>query len=187
MRLVLYFTLLFPLTLLSQEQLNSEKFWTELEGLCGKAFEGAITAGAVPGDGFTGERLIMHVRSCNPNEIKIPFFVGEDKSRTWVLRKNAHDIISLKHDHRHPDGTEETITQYGGTSSNHGLPNLQMFPADEHTSKLIAAASTNVWWFTIDPTSFTYNLRRIGSDRLFSVKFDLTKEIETPDALWGYE
>ncbi|MFK7776218.1 MAG: hypothetical protein AB8F94_29120, partial [Saprospiraceae bacterium] len=85
----------------------------------------------------------------------------------------------------HKDGTEEDLTQYGGISSNHGLANLQMFPADAHTSEILPPASTNIWWFTIDETSLTYNLRRLGTDRLFTVRFDLTKTIETPDAPWG--
>ena len=96
-------------------------------------------------------------------------------------------IISLKHDHRHEDGTEDKLTQYGGTSTNVGLADVQVFPADEHTSIILPAASTNIWWITIDETSFTYNLRRIGTDRLFTVRFDLTKAIETPDAPWGSE
>ncbi len=66
-----------------------------------------------------------------------------------------------------------------------GLANIQFFPADQHTASLIPYASNNVWWVTIDKTSFTYNLRRIGTDRFFSVKFDLTKEIEIPSAPWG--
>jgi len=96
-------------------------------------------------------------------------------------------VIQLKHDHRHKDGSEDDITQYGGKSSNTGLKDIQFFPADQETSNLIPYASNNVWWVTIDATSFTYNLRRIGTDRLFSVKFDLTKAIETPSAPWGSE
>jgi len=61
---------------------------------------------------------------------------------------------------------------------------LQMFPADKKTVDLIPATATNIWWVTIDKTAFTYNLRRIGSERYFSVKFDLSKEIETPSAPW---
>lgn len=185
MKVFVCFLLLLPIHLIAQEQTSSEKFWTQLQAHCGKAYEGEIIAGAVEGDGFAGEKLVMHVRSCNPNDIRIPFFVGDNKSRTWVLHLNDDKIISLKHDHRNPDGSEEDLTQYGGTSSNVGLANLQMFPADAHTSSILPAASTNVWWFTIDETSFTYNLRRIGSDRLFSVSFDLSKTIETPDAPWG--
>lgn len=185
MKALICFLLLLPLHLIAQEQTSSEKFWTQLQAHCGKAYAGEIVAGAVPGDGFAGEKLVMHVRSCGKSDIRIPFFVGENKSRTWVLHMNPDNIISLKHDHRNPDGTEEELTQYGGTSSNHGLAGLQMFPADAHTSQILPAASTNVWWFTIDESSFTYNLRRIGSDRLFSVSFDLNKAIEIPEAPWG--
>jgi hypothetical protein len=66
------------------------------------------------------------------------------------------------------------------------LANIQFFPADQETSDLIPYASNNVWWVTVDEKSFTYNLKRIGSDRVFSVKFDLTKEVTTPSAPWGY-
>lgn len=187
MKVLAFFLLFLPLQLIAQELTSSEKFWSQLQAHCGKAYEGKIIAGGLPDDGFTGEKLVMHVRKCETNDIRIPFFVGENKSRTWVLHLNDEKIISLKHDHRHPDGTDEDLTQYGGVSSNVGLDNLQMFPADAHTAKILPPASTNLWWFTIDETSFTYNLRRIGSDRFFSVSFDLTKPIETPEAPWGSE
>lgn len=172
---------------MAQEQTSSEKFWKQLQQHCGKAYAGEIMAGGVEGDGFVGEKLVMHVRSCKEKEIKIPFFVGENRSRTWILRMDADKIISLKHDHRNADGSEEVLTQYGGSNTNYGLVDLQMFPADAHTAKILPAASSNVWWFTINETSFTYNLRRVGSDRLFSVSFDLTKPIKTPEAPWGTE
>ena len=95
--------------------------------------------------------------------------------------------IRLKHDHRHQDGSEDEVTQYGGTSPNAGLENLQIFPADRETAELLPQASTNVWWITIDKDSFTYNLKRIGTDRMFSVKFDLTKTVTPPGAPWGWE
>ena len=177
--------ILFPLSIFSQEPLNSELFWNQLKSHCGKAYEGEIITGGKKGDGFTGEKLVIHIRSCKENIIRVPFFVGDDKSRTWVFAKSTGHLISLKHDHRHKDGTEDKITQYGGSSTNTGLANIQYFPADQQTSNLIPAASTNVWWVTIDKTSITYNLRRLGTARFFSVKFDLTKEIETPNAPWG--
>ena len=177
--------LLFPLQLISQEVPNSILFWNAIKSHCGKAYEGKIVEGGKAGDGFTGKTLIMHVRSCDKDEIRIPFFVGEDKSRTWVFTKSKENLIQLKHDHRHKDGTEDKITQYGGVSTNLGLANIQFFPADEHTSRLIPGASTNVWWVTIDKTSFTYNLRRVGTGRFFCVKFDLTKEVKSPGSPWG--
>lgn len=187
MKKILILLLLFPLQLISQETPNSIKFWNTIKEHCGKAYEGVITEGGKAGDGFTGKKLVMHVRSCEENTIRIPFFVGEDKSRTWVFTIDKNNLIQLKHDHRHKDGTEDKITQYGGKNSNTGLANIQFFPADQKTSTLIPAASTNVWWITIDKTSFTYNLRRVGTGRIFSVKFDLTKEIKAPGKPWGIE
>ena len=169
----------------SQSESGSEQFWAKLESFCGQSFEGEITAGAKADDGFSGKKLIMHVRSCEKNRMRIPFFVGDDKSRTWVLSLN-NDIITLKHDHRHEDGSPEEVTQYGGTSTNSGVSTSQFFPADQETCDLISYACANVWWMTADDDSFTYNLRRIGTDRLFSVRFDTTKPVETPSAPWGW-
>jgi len=185
MKKLLFILLVVPFHLMAQEAPGSVQFWETLKNHCGKSYQGQIASGGKEGDGFTGEKLIMHVRACNDNEIRIPFFVGDDKSRTWVLTMNADNLILLKHDHRLKDGSEDAVTQYGGLSPNTGLPGIQFFPADQFTADLIGYASNNVWWITLDETSFTYNLRRIGSDRLFSVKFDLTKEVKSPGAPWG--
>lgn len=164
---------------------GAKQFWDALILHCGKAFEGEIVSGPA-GDDFNGKRLVMHVLSCSEDEILIPFNVGDNRSRTWVLKyKNGR--IELKHDHRHEDGTSDKVTMYGGTTSNSGLPGLAVFPADEETTTIIPAAASNVWWITVDETKYTYNLRRIGSDRFFSVAFDLTKEIEKPKPSWGWE
>ena len=88
---------------------------------------------------------------------------------------------------RTEDGSEDKVTQYGGTTTNSGSSTHQVFPADQETTDLIPYAAANVWWITLDDTSFTYNLRRIGSDRLFTVKFDLTKTVPTPTAPWGWK
>ena len=159
-----------------QEQSGSKQFWENLKKHCGKSYEGMVTEGA-DNDAF---------RNCDENIIRIPFFVGDDKSRTWVLTYKDNRI-QLKHDHRLEDGSEDKVTQYGGTTTNSGTPILQFFPADQQTTDLIPYAASNVWWITIDETSFTYNLRRIGSDRLFTVKFDLTKTVATPSAPWGWK
>ena len=170
---------------ISQEILPSQTFWNTLQSHCGNAYEGSL---ALPeeDEAFGGKRLVMHVRACSENEIRIPFYVGEDKSRTWILTK-TNDIITLKHDHRHEDGTEDTINFYGGTASNVGKADLQFFPADDQTQKMIPAAATNVWWITIDDKTFTYNLKRIGTERIFKVVMDLTKAIVKPEAPWGWK
>ena len=166
-------------------QAGSEKFWDSLKTNCGKAFASEIIH-APENDSFRGKKLVMHVRSCEKNEIKIPFFVGEDRSRTWILTKIG-DRIRLKHDHRHKDGTPDKITMYGGTPSNGGSATRQVFPADEETRRMLPAAASNVWWIDLAKESFTYNLRRVGTDRYFSIKFDLTKTVDAPPAPWGWD
>lgn len=181
----LFLLLFLSFTVSAQEKAGTMQFWENLKKFCGKSFEGKIV-NAPENDDFHGKKLVIHVRSCEENRIRIPFFVGDDKSRTWVLTLE-NGLITLKHDHRLNDGTEDEVTQYGGTTSNTGLPYIQMFPADQQTADLITYASNNVWWITLDEKAFTYNLRRIGSDRYFSVSFDLTQTIENPSAPWGWE
>ena len=162
-----------------------QEFWGNLKLLCGKSFEGTLEL-PENDEQFGDKKLVMHARSCNDSIIKIPFFVGEDKSRTWVITLK-NDRITLKHDHRHKDGTDDEITMYGGTTTNSGQSSLQSFPADQETKTMIPAASSNTWWITLDDKQFTYNLRRLGTPRVFRVSFDLTKTIENPEAPWGWK
>lgn len=178
-------TVFISLSAVSQEKSPSEVFWNTLKSHCGNAYEGSLVL-PEEDEAFGGKKLVMHVRSCDENQIKIPFYVGDDKSRTWILTM-SDGIISLKHDHRHEDGTEDEVNYYGGTASNAGKAAIQFFPADVHTQQMIPGAATNVWWITLDETTFTYNLKRLGTDRIFKVSMDLTKTIDTPDAPWGWE
>lgn len=164
---------------------EANAFWNTLQALCGQSFEGKLELPEEDED-FGGKRLVMHVRSCEENVIRIPFFVGEDRSRTWVL-SFENDRIQLKHDHRHEDGSEDEVNMYGGTTTNSGQAGLQTFPADQHTKNIIPAASSNIWWITLDDDQYTYNLRRLGTERVFRVAFDLSNTIETPEAPWGWE
>ena len=178
----------------AQSKPANEVFWSELQKLCGKAFAGSIIADTAPNPDFTGKAMTMHVRSCEPDRIRIPFVVGESRSRTWVLTRKG-DRIELKHDHRHEDGTPDKVTMYGGTTTNAGMPTRQFFPADEETTRVVAApannaptAAANVWWIELVPGEyFTYNLRRLATDRLFTVRFDLTRETKAPPAPWGWK
>lgn len=178
----------------AQTESGNEVFWRELQKLCGKAFAGSIAADTAPNPDFTGKAMVMHVRSCEANRIRIPFFVGENRSRTWVLTRKGNRI-ELKHDHRHEDGTPDKVTMYGGTTTNAGEPMRQFFPADEETTRVVAppagnaaSAAANVWWIDLVPGEhLAYNLRRLGGDRLFTVRFDITKEIKAPLPPWGWK
>lgn len=160
-------------------------FWNRIDALCGQAFPGTVIE-APPGDtSFAGRELVMHVRSCTSGEIRIPFHVGADRSRTWVLT-TTDEGIRLKHDHRHPDGSEDEVTQYGGDARAPFEAGRLEFPADSFTRLLIPAAATNVWTIEIDPGQrFVYALRREGTDRRFRIEFDLTRPVPAPPAPWG--
>ncbi len=166
---------------------ETDLFWAEVKKLCGKAYAGTIAADTSNSPDFAGKALVMHVRSCEENKIRIPFFVGDNRSRTWVLTKLG-DRILLKHDHRHEDGTPDAVTMYGGMTTNSGMARTQFFPTDQETAKLIPAAASNIWWIDVTAGShFTYNLRRVATDRLFSVRFDLAKPVPEPAAPWGWK
>lgn len=170
-------------SLYAQEKPKSKVFLEQFKPIEKQYFQGEIVSGGKEGDGFTGEKLLMEVMSYDDREVRIPFYVGEDKSRTWIL-SYSNNVITLKHDHRHEDGSPDKVTFYGGTSANEGSDTIQMFPADNETCELIDYACQNVWWITMDGKIFTYNLRRIGSDRLFTVKFDLTKPVKSNFKPW---
>ena len=140
-----------------------------------------MVEGTEPSDeAFRKERLVMHVRDCSADEIRIPFHVGANRSRTWVLTRTANGV-RLKHDHRHEDGTEDRISQYGGDTRTIADPLVLDFHADAFTAQLIPAAATNIWTIAVDPgKTFTYALRREAQGRRFKVEFDLTRPTSAP-------
>jgi hypothetical protein len=136
-----------------------------------------------PSPDFAGKRLLMHVRDCSADQIRIPFHVGEDRSRTWVVTRTPAGL-RLKHDHRHADGTPDVRTDYGGDTVSSGTALRQEFPADAHSKALfvaenIPASVANVWAMEVHPgRAFVYELAR--PNRLFRVEFDLTQPVAAP-------
>jgi hypothetical protein len=164
---------------------TQDSFWAGLRSICGRAYAGRLIEGNASDSAFRTSELRMHVRSCSPTEIRIPFHLGENRSRTWVITRTGTGL-RLKHDHRHEDGSEDPITQYGGDTRSAGTITTQEFHADAHTATLIPAARTNIWTLEIMPGDrFVYALRREGTDRRFRVEFDLTRPIAPPPPPWG--
>jgi hypothetical protein len=161
-----------------------DAFWSALQSLCGQAFRGQVVEGtAASDDAFRNAELVMHVRECAPDAIRIPFHAGTNRSRTWVLTRAAGGL-RLKHDHRHEDGKPDAVTQYGGDTRDAGTASRQEFAADAYTATLIPAAATNIWTVEVVPgAQFAYALRR--ADRRFRVEFDLTRPVAAPPAPWG--
>jgi hypothetical protein len=166
----------------------AEAWWERIEALCGQAFEGELHRAPEGDDSLSGQRLVMHVRSCEPDRIRIPFVVGDNLSRTWVLTRHANGAIELRHDHRHEDGSEEEATQYGGVTVSPGSDFGQIFPGDHATTARLPTSWQNVWLMEIHPGErFVYHVRRVGTERAFHAEFDLTAPVDAPDAPWGWE
>lgn len=156
-----------------------EALWNALRPLCGNAYEGRLVEGTEPSDAAIGEqRLVMWVRDCGDDEIRIPFRVGADHSRTWILTRTDRGV-RLKHDHRHADGVEDDVSRYGGDTRGAADGRSLDFHADAFTADLLPAAATNVWTVAVEPgRTFTYALRREAEGRRFRVDFDLTRPVE---------
>lgn len=157
-----------------------DAFFTNLTTLCGQRFEGRVVSTDAADADFANKRLLMHVRDCSDTEIRIPFAVGEDRSRTWVVTRTDAGL-RLKHDHRHEDGTTDVLHWYGGDTANEGSAERQAFPVDAESITLFnangaAVSTTNVWAMEVHPgQNFAYELRR--PNRHFRVEFDLTRPV----------
>jgi hypothetical protein len=171
--------------------LPADSFMARIAEHCGKAYEGriAVNEPEPDDDPFAGQTLVMHVRDCNEDEFRIPFHVGENRSRTWILTR-TYDGIRLKHDHRHEDGSEDAVTMYGGETAHRGTAVRQEFPVDRGSVRLferegLTASTSNVWAMEIEPGErFVYELARPGTERLFRVEFDLTTPVAEPPPAW---
>ncbi|MGB5289900.1 MAG: hypothetical protein WBN41_00420 [Lysobacterales bacterium] len=149
---------------------NQQAFFDKVKSMCGARFEGDSVFPEDPGDAFRGQLLVATVETCGDDEIRIPFLVGPDSSRTWVLGRTVNGL-QLKHDHRHADGTPDEVTLYGGVAVDAGSALSKSFPADSYTADLIPEASTNEWFltFSADGQELTYYLERHGKPRYKAV------------------
>ena len=158
----------------AQTALNDQQdsFFESLKALCQQTFSGEMTFPTEGQDAFAGKELVAHFESCSESQIRIPFLVGEDTSRTWIINKTEFGL-QLKHDHRHKDGSEHEINMYGGMAVIGENSLSQSFAADKHTATIIPAASTNIWTLSLsdDTQTLIYHLERNAAPRFTAELF----------------
>ena len=169
-------------------------FLKQLRTHCGVAFAGQIVTTDEADESWRAQRIVMHIRDCSEDEVKIALHVGVNRSRTWILRYEdlPQDIsrLALRHDHRHEDGEPDAVTYYGGHATDI-KPNRITFPADQSTKELfdrenIPVSKSNIWAIEIKPADnmFAYEMTR--PNRNFRIEFDTSKAVETPPVPWGW-
>ena len=180
-----------------------ERFWQALSSHCGEAYEGALASSDARDADWAGKRMVAHWADCSDSRVAIAFHVedaeapgGWNRSRTWLVTRTA-DGLRLKDYHRHEDGSEDAVTQYGGDTLSAGTARVQDFPVDAFSIALferegLSASLTNVWRIEVDPAGaqaprFAYQLtRRNDPTRLFRVEFDASSPVTPPPPAWGW-
>jgi len=167
----------------------SAEYFERLTQLCdGQAYAGRLVSNDEADADFRDAEMTIGPATCSGLMVRIPFRVGDDRSRTWEITRTV-DGIRLKHDHRHRDGSEDVLTQYGGDSDSAGTAARHDYPADDETKTLFVAenaevSTQNTWSVEIEPGEvFAYQMSR--PNRLFRVEFDLSEPTELPLPPWG--
>ncbi|MFC5459720.1 hypothetical protein [Massilia niabensis] len=142
-----------------------DQFMSTLQGMCAQRFEGAQAYAVDPKNDFAGKKISTQV-VCTAAGVRMPVLVGEDRSRTWIFTRGPAGL-ELRHDHRHPDGTPDAVTMYGGMAKEGGTARSQSFLADAHTARLVPGAETNVWTVSLseDGNVLRYRLDRHARPR----------------------
>jgi hypothetical protein len=143
-----------------------DQFMATLKSMCGQRFEGGLTYAIDPANPFAGKKMRADV-VCTGTDVRMPVLVGEDRSRTWIFTRSATGL-DLRHDHRHPDGTPDAVTMYGGLANDDGTALSQSFLADQHTFRVFPGSETNIWTTSLsaDGQTLTYHLERHAKPRI---------------------
>jgi hypothetical protein len=166
-------------------------FMAQYEPYCGNTYAGrSVFVDLGDESPLIGARLLMTVAECSVDEIRIPFYVDEDRSRTWIL-SYQDGALRLGHDHRYDDGSEYEANFYGGFAMENENGHFQyfpeyaesgetvlFFPSDERTIADRAARNINVWSKAFDTENQRYYYRLYLEGRLrYEAEFDLSEVV----------
>lgn len=159
----------------------ADGFLANLQGLCGHSYAGRVVASDAVDASYAATPMVMGPVACAGGEVRIPYAIGEDRSRTWVLSRAGRGL-KLRHLHTPPDGSIDPVSNYGGVSLTAGTAESQDFPIDAASKALVLRQNLptsvdNVWTVEVHPgASFAYVLRR--PNRHLRVEFDLSKSLD---------
>lgn len=171
------------------EPTPQQVFFDSFTPYCGKAFAATIVEDNQPSEAWN-KPLVVHIRDCEANTIRMPLHVGDDRSRTWVLERTA-DGIDFQHIHLHEDGSPDDVSPYGGHTVAVGSEQLQAFPVDDASKALFIEngldVSTQNTWLIGFPEAGVMSYELTRPNRTFVIHVDLTQPIAEPPPAWGYQ
>lgn len=153
-------------------------FLSNYADYCGFAYQGQSTLVELgEGNPLEDAALVMIMDDCTDDEVRMPFHVDDDRSRTWIVRR-VDGRLHLSHDHRDPDGTEHAANMYGGYADDDGDATSVYFPADEQTIAERPSRRINRWSKAFDHPNQRYYYRLYLRDTLrYEAEFDLSNPL----------
>jgi hypothetical protein len=156
-------------------------FFDHIAARCGDEYPGRAVIAPETDDTFRPAFLGMRIETCTENQIRIPFIVDDDDSRTWVLTLDGGDLV-FTHEHMLEGDTLSANSGWGGRAvAGSGTELFQHFPDHRWDPEHVPEENRSHWRMRLDPDhgQFVYYLDRgttpayrlvfhTGQDRLLS-------------------
>jgi hypothetical protein len=154
-----------------------QAFFDHMASLCGQEFPGRAVIAPESDPTFRPAFLGMRIEQCGPSEIRIPFLVDGDGSRTWILTLDDGDLV-FTHEHMLEGDTLSSNSGWGGRAvAGSGTASFQHFPDHRWDPEQVPEARRSHWRMRLDPEhgQFVYYLDR-GAEPAYRLVFHLGQD-----------
>jgi len=137
-------------------------FFDALSERCGEEYPGRAIIAPETDLTFRPAYLAMQIASCTDSQIRIPFIVDGDASRTWVLTLDDDGLL-FTHEHLLDGDTLSSNSGWGGRApAGSGTALFQHFPDHRWAPDRVPEENRSHWRMRIDPDhgQFVYYLDR---------------------------
>ncbi|MCK9487932.1 MAG: hypothetical protein M0Q42_00755 [Xanthomonadales bacterium] len=168
--------------------------WNLLHGIgrhCRQAFAGRVVVNEAddgPDPVWEKGPVVLDVRDCPPGGIILALAVGDDRSRTMVLRRQSADQLSLRQLRHNDEGQPLPVTDFGGFSSEESSARTAIFQANDISRELFSrhdqSARSNSVWTLAMPDASTLVYEETSDAGRLKLEFDLGEPVEQRPLPW---
>jgi hypothetical protein len=154
-----------------------QAFFDHMASLCGQEFPGRAVIAPESDPTFRPAFLGMRIERCEESEIRIPFLVDGDESRTWILTLDGDDLV-FTHEHMLEGDTLSSNSGWGGRAvAGSGTALFQHFPDHRWDPEQVPESRRSHWRMRLDPDhgQFVYYLDR-GIEPAYRLVFHLGQD-----------